>query len=334
MANFIAKTNAANIKEFGSDVSTKWITIGGSYAGGLSGWFRSRYPHLTVGALASSGVVNAIADFTQFDTQIKTSAGRSSPQCVETMKKLNQFVDTEIYLDSDTGKQIKTLFGASEMPNDEFLFMFVDGMVESVQYGARVGLCNKFTESTDTMGQIQILKDFAATMNPLSINDYWSQILGNTTVDQKKSGRQWNYQVCTQLGWFQTPPKEESIRSSKLDMAFWKSYCQRIYGIDAFPDTDNYDVMHGGANLQATNIIYTNGSEDPWQWATHYQDADPTKSAYTLMITCDTCAHCVDLGAVNDKTPQAVKDAHVQIVAHMKEWVGIKATAGLLFLDN
>jgi hypothetical protein len=36
------------------------ITIGGSYPGALSGWFRYKYPHLTVGALASSGVVNAI----------------------------------------------------------------------------------------------------------------------------------------------------------------------------------------------------------------------------------------------------------------------------------
>lgn len=40
-----------------------WVTIGGSYPGALSAWFRYKYPHLTVGALASSAVVNSIVDF-------------------------------------------------------------------------------------------------------------------------------------------------------------------------------------------------------------------------------------------------------------------------------
>jgi hypothetical protein len=43
------------------------LTIGGSYPGAMSAWFRYKYPHLTVGALASSAVVNAIVNFTAFD---------------------------------------------------------------------------------------------------------------------------------------------------------------------------------------------------------------------------------------------------------------------------
>lgn len=51
-------------------VKPKWIVIGCSYAGALSAWFRLKYPHLVVGALSSSGVVNAILDFWQFDDQV------------------------------------------------------------------------------------------------------------------------------------------------------------------------------------------------------------------------------------------------------------------------
>ena len=41
----------------------KWVVVGGSYAGGLSAFFRTRYPDLVVGAWASSAVINPYSDF-------------------------------------------------------------------------------------------------------------------------------------------------------------------------------------------------------------------------------------------------------------------------------
>ena len=61
----------------GVTASNKCITIGGSYPGALSAWFRAKYPHLTVGAIASSAVVLAVEDFRDFDEQIYLSANKS-----------------------------------------------------------------------------------------------------------------------------------------------------------------------------------------------------------------------------------------------------------------
>jgi len=51
--------------------SVPWVIFGGSYSGGLSSWYRATYPSATVGGLSSSGVVNTIIDFYQFDQQVR-----------------------------------------------------------------------------------------------------------------------------------------------------------------------------------------------------------------------------------------------------------------------
>lgn len=50
--------------------SVPWVVFGGSYSGALSSWYRSTYPGQSVGSLASSGVVNCIVNFYQFDMQV------------------------------------------------------------------------------------------------------------------------------------------------------------------------------------------------------------------------------------------------------------------------
>lgn len=50
---------------------SKLFTAGGSYSGALSAWFRIKFPHITHGSISSSGVVDAILDFTGFDEQVR-----------------------------------------------------------------------------------------------------------------------------------------------------------------------------------------------------------------------------------------------------------------------
>jgi hypothetical protein len=59
-----------NIKaKYGSGVH-KWLTIGGSYPGALSAWFKSQYPTTASAAWSSSGVINIIQNFEMYDYDI------------------------------------------------------------------------------------------------------------------------------------------------------------------------------------------------------------------------------------------------------------------------
>ena len=69
------------------------------------------------------------------------------------------------------------------------------------------------------------------------------------------------YMNCGELRYYQTPNSEFPMRSDKLTADWFVDYCQRIFL--AVNDTTALE----GDLVIGTNILFTNGSEDPWQWA-------------------------------------------------------------------
>lgn len=68
-------------------------------------------PFLTVGALSSSGVVNAMYNLSWFDYQVFDSSNRSTIECPMSLRTLSDFVDKELQ-NPDRARQIKADFGA------------------------------------------------------------------------------------------------------------------------------------------------------------------------------------------------------------------------------
>jgi hypothetical protein len=92
-----------------SGFDNPWFVFGVSYSGALSAWFRLKFPHLTCGSLASSGVVLAVYNFTDFDKQVGDSAG---PECKAALQEVTRLVDEQLRLDS---RSVKVLFGAEKV---------------------------------------------------------------------------------------------------------------------------------------------------------------------------------------------------------------------------
>jgi hypothetical protein len=82
VAFFIEEKNKEMIRDFGGK-DRKWIVVGGTYAGGLAAWFKQEHPDLAHISWASSGTLNAIAEFKNFDKHVHTVSSKHSKECAK-----------------------------------------------------------------------------------------------------------------------------------------------------------------------------------------------------------------------------------------------------------
>ena len=80
-------------KNYGLTEKKKWVVIGGSYPGALSAWFRSLYPDQVYISWSSSGVINAIQDFSDFDSDIYQATVKSGDWCPSAISSATEYVD-------------------------------------------------------------------------------------------------------------------------------------------------------------------------------------------------------------------------------------------------
>ncbi len=85
----------------GEGVNKQWITIGGSYPGALSAWFKSQYPEYAFAAWSSSGVINPSMDFFGYDEGLYTSTMRSGTSCTKVIQGIYLYIE-EVFNNSAT----------------------------------------------------------------------------------------------------------------------------------------------------------------------------------------------------------------------------------------
>lgn len=64
-----------------NQTKANWLVVGGSYPGALAGWFQHVYPGVATAAWSSSGVINAIQDYTMYDWDLYDASSKSGADC-------------------------------------------------------------------------------------------------------------------------------------------------------------------------------------------------------------------------------------------------------------
>jgi len=187
----------------------------------------------------------------------------------------------------------------------------------AVQYGYAEQLCDPLQQAV--LGKRDLIQAFSEytknfffpTLERGGYLEYDCKYLQDGTPDADRSGRQWWYQKCTELGWMQNAPKENYMRSTKVSEAYHKYACATIFQAPLWPDTEAVEHYYGGLAIPATNIMFVNGNQDPWQHASVTNTTDTSRPA--RLVKCPHCSHCVDLKPPAWDDDQDLKDAREDI---------------------
>ncbi|KAK2505776.1 hypothetical protein MC885_019183 [Smutsia gigantea] len=278
------------------------IAIGGSYGGMLAAWFRMKYPHMVVGALAASAPIWQFENMVPcgvFMKIVTTDFRKSGPNCSESIRKSWDAISRL----ARTGSGLHWLSEA-------------------------LHLCTPLTNSQD----VQHLKDWISeTWVNLAMVDYpyesnflqplpaWPikvvcQYLKNPNVSDLQLLQNifqalnvyYNYsgQVrCLNIS---------ETATGNLGSLGWS------YQWGVRPRPSWITAVYGGKNISShTNIIFSNGELDPWSGGGVTKDITDTLVAVTI----PDGAHHLDLRASNAFDPTTVLVARSFEVRHMKQWI-------------
>ena len=291
------------------DKARRVLTFGGSYSGGTASWFRTHYPETTFASLSSSGVINAIIDFTEFDASVtETLQGYAAyPKCFET---LLQAIDGIDYLSINELEDLKASpFNASNLVrtrhgDSDFFYMVADAIAMAVQYGHKQKLCEAMgdVDAEPINALASFIKDFyGPTFQGQAFYDT-QQIAALTDESPDGVGaKSWRWQKCSQVAYLQSRPEHarNALRSRHLTQDALHSQCVAMFPKNLL-DLDNenaaFQKKYGAARpdlVGATRIFYLDYSDDPWKTASaqgpFHPDSLDLKYCYTK---CDGCGHC------------------------------------------
>lgn len=288
----------------------QWITVGGSYAGAMSAYYRLKHPDSIAFALASSGPVQAKASFEEYDHQVATVVPAA---CLAAMQKVTAEIERDLATPASR-ESVKKLFGSVDVADDvDFLYIVADMAAIAIQYGSRDSFCQAIQTTGDAKAAyakigLQLFDDFGMT----TMED---TAQGNMSVDpnqyRKNGMRQWLYQSCTQFGFWQVAyhdPKESS-RSARIDLPFHNEICHRMFGITGEVDTNpiNQNYFQPILDGKITKTFFTNGSDDPWQHLSINPARRNVPGTVEAMLI-PGAAHCDDLGGPANASVVAAQD--------------------------
>nr|GMC86224.1 lysosomal Pro-X carboxypeptidase-like [Ipomoea batatas] len=311
------------------------VVFGGSYGGMLALWFRLKYPHITIGALASSAPILYFDNITSpyASTDVVTQDFRSeSENCYKVIKSSWQFIE-EIAKQADGLEILRKSFRICNADSLEDWLSTTYFYTAMTDYPTASNLLNPLPPYPikqmckaidDPRHGSDILEKLYAAVN--IFYNYTGKI--NCFDPEKpsqvllRSAVQWRWQICTEMIF----PTGVSSKDSIFPVSEWDynervQFCKEAFNIEPRPNWITTEF--GGHNIKrvlkrfGSNIIFFNGLRDPWSSGGVLENI----SKSIVAIVAKQGAHHVDLRFSTKEDPKWLKDVRMKEVEIIQKWI-------------
>ncbi|KAM3685278.1 hypothetical protein ACJW31_11G105600 [Castanea mollissima] len=298
-----------NLKKNLSAESSPVIVAGGSYGGMLATWFRLKYPHVAIGALASSAPIlyfDNIVPSNAYYATVTKDFQEVSLSCYNTIKNSWSEIDrvaakhnglSELSKKFNTCKPLKTASGLK----DHLITLFAAAAQYDKPPSYPVTVVCKGIDGgangTDILGRIfsGMVAYYMEDKKCFDLDDFFPAETLNG----------WDWQTCSEMVMpMGAGPNDTMFPASPFVYKKFKDSCMNKYGVEPRPHwiTTYYGGQHIKKILKrfGSNIIFSNGLRDPYSSAGVLENI----SNSILALSTKNGSHCLDLLSPSADDPE------------------------------
>ncbi|KAA8522894.1 hypothetical protein F0562_009317 [Nyssa sinensis] len=299
-----------SLKQNLSSEASPVVVFGGSYGGMLAAWFRLKYPHIAIGALASSAPIlqfDNITPWSSFYDAVSQDYKDASLNCYEVIKGSWAELDA-----LSAQKQ-----GLAELSRTFRTCKNLKSMDPLPAYPVQA-MCKIIDEFSP--GATKLSRVFAAASlyyNYLQTEKCFD--LGNGEDSHGLNG--WDWQACTEMVMPMTCSSESMFPPSSFSYQEFADNCMKNYGVAPRPHWITTEF--GGSRIEqvlkksGSNIIFSNGMQDPWSRGSVLKNI----SASIVALVTEKGAHHVDFRSATKEDPDWLINQRRQEVEIIQKWI-------------
>ncbi|XP_011017986.1 PREDICTED: lysosomal Pro-X carboxypeptidase isoform X2 [Populus euphratica] len=312
------------------------VVFGGSYGGMLAAWFRLKYPHIAIGALASSAPILQFDDITpwsSFYDAVSQDFKEASSNCYEVIK--GSWAELEALSAQKEGlAELSRTFRACQDLHS--LDSVWEWLWSAFVYTAMV---NYPTEANFMMplpaypvqAMCKIIDGFPSGASKITRVFAAASLYYNYSRAEKcfklEHGPDahglhgWNWQACTEMVMPMTCSEESMFPTSSFSYKEFAEDCMKTFGVK--PRSHWITTEFGGKRIDLVlkrsggNIIFSNGMQDPWSRGGVLKNI----SSSVIALVTEKGAHHVDFRSATKDDPEWLKELRRQEVEIIQGWI-------------
>ncbi|XBI13497.1 hypothetical protein VPH35_140225 [Triticum aestivum] len=333
-----------SLKQNLSAVDAPVVVFGGCYGGMLASWFRLKYPHVAMGALASSAPILQFDDITpwsSFNDAISQDFKSESLNCFSVIKAVWDLLEDKGSNDTGLLELSKTFRACKTVHSVYPLALWLRAAFTTtamVDYPTPANFMMNLP-AYPVKEMCKIIDSFPAEADVIGKAFAAASLYYNYTGDQKcfevEGGDDphglhgWGWQACTEMVMPMTVSNESMFPPSSFSDEKRSEGCHLVYGVR--PRMHWITTEYGGHKIDkvlkrfGSNIIFSNGMRDPWSRFHHMNHYSCQTAIIRVLknISSSIIALVTEKGAHHLDLRSATKDDPDWLVEQRRQEVGI-----------